>query len=152
MKPTTPPSMPVQCVFQDIVPWLISFSLDLMRTIRLALLVLVASALAAFSPATFDVFHNETDSTIVVAIVNTRGESFRAHSILPHDAGRFPVTNGTAVARTTSKKTLTRCNLMPLAKARGITIFRTAAFITALHMIESSLSDQRAYVNGCLPV
>jgi len=89
-----------------------------MRTIHLALLVLVVSALAAFSPATFGVFHNETDSTIVVTIVNTRGESFRARSILAHDAGRFPITNGTAVARTPSGKTLARCNLMLFAKAR----------------------------------
>jgi hypothetical protein len=99
-----------------------------MRTIRLSLLVLVASALAAFTPATFGVFHNETDSTIVVTIVNTRGESSRAHSILPHDAGRFPVMNGTAIARTTSGKTLARCNLMPLAKAREYYDFPNRSF------------------------
>ena len=99
-----------------------------MRVLRVALLASAASALAAFSPATFGVFHNDTGSTIVVTIVNTRGESSRAHSILPHDAGRFPVTNGTAVARTTSGKTLARCNLMPLARAREYYDFPNRSF------------------------
>jgi hypothetical protein len=84
-----------------------------MPTIRLALLAVAASALVAFSAATFGVFRNETDSTVTVTIVNTRGESSPAHVIQPHDVARFPVTNGTAIARTTSGKALTRCNLMP---------------------------------------
>jgi hypothetical protein len=84
-----------------------------MRTVRFALLTLAAFALAAFSPATCGVFHNDTDSTVVGTIVNTRGHSFRAHVIPPHGAARFPITNGTAIARTTSGKTLARCDLMP---------------------------------------
>jgi hypothetical protein len=79
-----------------------------MRTVRFALLTLAAFALAAFSPAAFGVFHNDTDSTVVGTIVNTRGHSFRAHVIPPHGAARFPITNGTAIARTTSGKTLAR--------------------------------------------
>jgi hypothetical protein len=99
-----------------------------MRTIRLALLAVAASALVAFSAATFGVFRNETDSTVTVTIVNTRGESSPAHVIQPHDVARFPVTNGTAIARTMSGKALARCNLMPLPVARGYYDFPNRTF------------------------
>ncbi len=99
-----------------------------MRTIHLALLALAASALVAFSPATFGVFRNETDSPIVITIVNTRGESSRGHVIPAHDAARFPITNGTAVARTTSEKALARCDLIPLPIARNYYDFPSRSF------------------------
>lgn len=105
-----------------------SCSVDLMRIIRLALLAVAALALVAFSAATFGVFRNETDSTVIVTIVNARGESSRAHVIQPHDVARFPVTNGTAIARTTSGKTLARCNLMPLPVAREFYDFPNRSF------------------------
>jgi hypothetical protein len=99
-----------------------------MRTIRLALLAVAASALVAFSAATFGVFRNETDSTVMVTIVNTRGESSPAHVIQPHNVARFPVTNGTAIARATSGKALARCNLMPLPVAREYYDFPNRSF------------------------
>ena len=99
-----------------------------MRTIRLALLTVAASALVAFSAATFGVFRNETDSTVILTIVNTRGESSRAHIIQPHDVARFPVTNGTAIARTTSGKAHAGCNLMPLPVAREYYDFPSRSF------------------------
>ena len=99
-----------------------------MRTIRLALLAVAASALVAFSATTFGVFRNETASTVIVTIVNTPGESSRAHVIRPHDVARFPITNGTAIAQTTSGKALARCNLMPLPLAREYYDFPSRSF------------------------
>ena len=59
-------------------------------------------------------FRNETDSAVVVTVASTRGESSRAKVIPPHDVARFRVTNGTAIARTTSGETLARCDIVPL--------------------------------------